>query len=141
MVTAELIPPSPCIVEQFGPPDPFSFEKDIGDAAGVPDILERIAVYDEQIRFVACSDPADSAVRAKQLRGFTRGGLQNVGGRNSGFLPQLHFTVQSRTVKNSKVSGVGTEDERHSRSISVSEIPHRGGLLDFRNLSHGRTYL
>jgi hypothetical protein len=50
------------LLEEFGPEDAFAFHEDGYDRGKNPNVLKRIAIHDEQRRFLALFNCADAGI-------------------------------------------------------------------------------
>ena len=81
-------------------------EDDGGDAAGVADVFEWIAVEQNQVGELAGSDAAEVGAAMEEERGVERGGLQRLQRREAGRDEALEFAVRLMPGMTSTPAGV-----------------------------------
>src|SRR6185295_18885928 len=75
------------LIEQGGSADALALVDYQRDSLRGGDVGEGIAVYQQQVRFVACFDRADPVIRAQEAGCVVCGCLERYCGRNAGLYP------------------------------------------------------
>jgi len=98
------------LFEQLRPRDTLALKQHHGNAFGGRDVLQGIAVKQQECGVMACSDGPNAAFGV-QRAGRQAGGGPERGLRGyAGLHPQLQLTVQGGTVEEEHVSRVGAGD-------------------------------
>src|SRR5262249_819870 len=80
-------------IEQVRPSHAFSLEDHVRNAASPPNVFQWVAIDDQQTGVIPLCYFSEPFSSTEQLRGVECRRFQNVGRRNAGLLPNLHFSM------------------------------------------------
>src|SRR4029079_7767146 len=113
------------LIENVSPADALALDEHCGDALVSRNVLQRIAIHQQQAGFVALADQADALIDAQQAGGVVGGSLEGGRGWNPRLDPELQLAMNAWAVDYQRISGVGAGDQDHTGAKGRGQIQLR----------------